>query len=68
MFQVQIALIVVSVCLVILGIKGFTGSGLALSKATILHGWRARIAGTLCIIAGIVLVPLTWKIIGIMVG
>lgn len=48
----------VSVALIILGIKGFTPSGLALSKSTTLTGPKARLVGTLCILSGLALIPL----------
>ncbi|GAC1334866.1 MAG: hypothetical protein NVSMB14_02100 [Isosphaeraceae bacterium] len=50
--MVQIALVVVAVGLIILGIKGFTKSGLALSKEKTLTGRPAKIVGACCIFAG----------------
>jgi len=56
--MLQIALVAVSVGLIILGIKGFTASGLAFSKAVTLRGTTGKIVGSICIVAGIVLIPL----------
>jgi hypothetical protein len=55
--MVQIALVIISICLIVLGIKGFTKSGLALSKSTTLTGTPAKIVGVLCIIGGLGLIP-----------
>jgi len=55
--MLQIALLAVSVGLIILGIKGFTPGGLAFSKKTTLRGRSGMIVGTLCIVAGIVMIP-----------
>lgn len=56
--MIQIALVAVSVGLIILGIKGFTPSGLALSKTRTLTGSSAKVIGALCILAGLGLIPL----------
>jgi hypothetical protein len=56
--MIQIALLVLSVLLVIIGIKGFTPSGLQLSKNTNLVGRRGKIVGAICIALGIGLIPL----------
>jgi hypothetical protein len=56
--MIQIALVAVSVGLIILGIKGFTRSGLAFSKTTTLTGTSAKVVGSLCILGGLGLIPL----------
>lgn len=56
--MIQIALLVLSVLLVVTGIKGFTPSGLQLSKNTNLVGRQGKIVGAICIVLGIGLIPL----------
>ncbi len=56
--MIQIALVAVSVGLIILGIKGFTRSGLALSNTTNLTGIPGKVVGVLCILGGLGLIPL----------
>ncbi len=56
--MIQIALILVSIGLIGLGIKGFTPSGLEFSKTTTLTGTRAKVVGALCILAGCALIPI----------
>lgn len=56
--MLQVGLVVVSIALGVLGIKGFTPSGLALSKNTTLTGPKAKLVGTFCILGGLALVPL----------
>jgi hypothetical protein len=56
--MIQIALVAVSVGLIVLGIKGFTRSGLAFSETTTLTGASAKVVGALCILAGLGLIPL----------
>jgi len=56
--MIQIILLVVSVLLIVLGIKGFTPSGLQLSKDTILTGPKGKLVGSICIALGIGLIPL----------
>jgi len=61
--MIQLALLAVSVGLIVLGIKGFTASGLAFSKTRTLTGRSAKIVGALCIAGGIALVPLVTLVI-----
>ena len=56
--MIQIALVVLSILLVVIGVKGFTPSGLQFSKGTVLKGRRGKIVGSICIAAGIGLIPL----------
>lgn len=56
--MLQILLVGVSIGLVILGVKGFTASGLALSKTKTLRGRPAMIVGSICIVAGLAFIPL----------
>ena len=56
--MIQIALVVLSVLFVVIGIKGFTASGLQLSKNTVLKGKSGKIVGAICIAFGIGLIPL----------
>jgi hypothetical protein len=56
--MIQIALVALSIGLFVLGVKGFTRSGLAFSKTTTLTGTKAKIVGALCILGGIGLTPL----------
>lgn len=56
--MVQIALVVVSVLLVVLGIRGFSASGLALTRNIKLTGRKGKIVGVLCIVLGVGLIPL----------
>jgi hypothetical protein len=56
--MLQIAALAVSIGLIVLGIKGFTPSGLAFSKTKTLTGSSARIVGALCILGGLGLIPL----------
>jgi hypothetical protein len=64
--MIQIAMVVVSVCLIVLGIKGFTRSGLALSKTTTLTGTSAKVVGVLCILGGIAVIPMFLLLIALM--
>jgi hypothetical protein len=43
--MIQIALVALSIGLIVLGVKGFTRSGLAFSKTTTLTGPKAKIVG-----------------------
>ncbi len=61
--MIQIALLAVSVGLVVLGIKGFTRSGLAFSQTKTLTGTSAKIVGSICILSGLGLIPLFLLII-----
>lgn len=61
--MIQILMIGCSIGLIILGIKGFTPSGLAFSKTTTLRGTSGKIVGTACIIGGIALIPLFFVIV-----
>ena len=56
--MIQIALVVLSILLVIIGIKGFTPSGLKLSNSTTLRGRDGKIVGAICIAFGLGLIPL----------
>jgi hypothetical protein len=56
--MIQTALVGVAVGLIVLGIKGFTPSGLAFSRTKTLSGSSAKVVGTLCILAGLGLIPL----------
>lgn len=55
--MIQIAVLVVSVGLIILGIKGFTASGIPLTKTTALKGTQGKIVGVICILAGVAFIP-----------
>ncbi len=63
--MIQIALIVVSIGLVVIGIKGFTKQGLTLTRNTRLSGAWGKIVGTLCILLGLGLVPLVLVLSGL---
>lgn len=56
--MIQIALVLVSIGLIVLGAKGFTKQGLQVSRKTTLTGTPAKIVGVLCILGGFVLIPL----------
>jgi hypothetical protein len=56
--MIQIALLAVSIALIVLGAKGFTASGIPLSKETTLKGTTGKIVGVICILAGVILVPI----------
>lgn len=56
--MIQVALIVVSILLIVIGAKGFTSSGVQLSRNTILRGRTGRIVGAACIVTGLGLIPL----------
>ena len=56
--MLQIAAIVVSIALIILGVKGFTSSGIAFSRTKTLTGRTAKVVGTLCILGGLGFIPL----------
>ncbi len=49
--MIQIALAILSLLLVLIGIKGFTPSGLQFSKNTALNGRKGKIVGGICIAA-----------------
>jgi hypothetical protein len=56
--MIQIALVVLSILLIVIGIKGFTPAGLQFSKNTVLKGRNGKIVGAICIALGIALIPL----------
>lgn len=56
--MIQILLLVTSIGFIVLGVKGFTANGLALSKSKSITGTPAKIVGVCCILAGIGLIPL----------
>jgi hypothetical protein len=56
--MIQIALVVLSILLIVIGIKGFTPTGLQFSKNTVLKGRTGKIVGAICVGAGIGLIPL----------
>ncbi|MGI9466384.1 MAG: hypothetical protein ACR2OA_04610 [Rubripirellula sp.] len=56
--MIQIGLVVLSILLAVIGIKGFTSSGLRFSKNTVLKGRNGKIVGAICIAVGIGLIPL----------
>ena len=64
--MIQIALIVVSVAMIVLGIKGLTSSGLALTKSKSLTGTPAKVVGGLCILGGLTLIPMMLLMIWLM--
>jgi hypothetical protein len=60
--MLQIAVVAVSVGLIILGIKGFTRSGLAFSNSRTLKGKSAKVVGAICILSGLGFIPLVFLI------
>jgi hypothetical protein len=56
--MIQIAVVLVSIGLIILGVKGFTASGIPLTKGTALKGTQGKIVGVICIVTGLVFIPL----------
>lgn len=56
--MIQIAAIAVSIALIVLGIKGFTATGIPLSKTTTLKGTQGKIVGVICIAAGLLFIPI----------
>jgi len=63
--MIQIALVLVSIGLVVIGIKGFTKDGLTLARNTRLTGASGKIVGTLCILFGLGLIPLVLVVSGL---
>ena len=63
--MIQIALVVVSIGLVVIGIKGVTKDGLTLTRSTRLTGASGKIVGTLCILLGLTLIPLVLVVSGL---
>ena len=55
--MIQIGILLVSIGLVVLGIKGFTASGIPLSKRTTLKGTSGKVVGAICILAGVAFIP-----------
>ena len=55
--MIQIAVLAVSVGLVFLGAKGFTASGIPLTKTVTLNGTRGKIVGVICMLAGLGFIP-----------
>lgn len=55
--MLQIAVLAVAVGLVFLGIKGFTASGIPITKTFSLNGTRGKIVGVICVLAGLAFVP-----------
>jgi hypothetical protein len=56
--MIWIVLLLLSILLCVIGIKGFTPSGLQFSKDTVLTGRDAKIVGLVCIAFGIGLIPM----------
>lgn len=56
--MIQIAVVVLSILLVVIGAKGFTSSGLQLSQETTLKGRTGKIIEAICIVFGVGLIPL----------
>jgi hypothetical protein len=56
--MIWIVLLVLSMLLFFIGIKGFTPSGLQFSKDSVLTGRDAKIVGVVCIAFGIGLIPM----------
>lgn len=56
--MIQIGVLLVSIGLIVLGIKGFTASGIPISKAVVLKGTSGKVAGVVCILAGLAFIPL----------
>ena len=56
--MIQIAVLAVSIGLIVLGVKGFTASGIPLTKTSALKGTQGKIAGVVCIVAGVLFIPL----------
>ncbi len=59
----QIALLLVSIGLIVLGIKGFTASGIPFTSTTTLKGTTGKIVGVACILGGVMLVPVFMLIV-----
>ncbi|MEX2174756.1 MAG: hypothetical protein WD872_10365 [Pirellulaceae bacterium] len=55
--MIQIAVLAVSIGLIFLGV-GFTAGGIPLTKTTALKGTQGKIAGVVCIVAGVLFIPL----------
>ncbi len=55
--MVGAALTFVSAGLIIIGMTGFTASGLGLGQTRIVTGTSAKVVGTLCILAGLLVIP-----------
>jgi hypothetical protein len=56
--MIQIGILAVSIGLIILGIKGFTASSIPLTKTTALRGTQGKFVGVVCIVAGLLFIPL----------
>ena len=56
--MIQIAVLAVSIGLVILGVKGFTKTGIPISKNVALSGTSGKVAGVICILLGLAFIPL----------
>lgn len=63
--MIQIALVAVMIGLIVIGIKGFTKSGLKLTQTTTLSGTPGKVVGTICIVLGIGLIPLFFLCVGL---
>lgn len=63
--MIQIALGAVAVGLLYLGYKGFTDGGIPISKTIVLRGTSGKIAGVLCIVAGVIFIPAFLVAIGL---
>lgn len=55
--MLQIAVIGLCIGFIVLGVKGFTASGLALTKTKTLRGTPAKILGAICIAIGLGIIP-----------
>ena len=64
--MLQLVLLLVSIALICLGIKGLTGN-LQLSPEVELTDTSARIVGALCVVLGIGLMPIFYGIMGLFI-
>ena len=53
-------LIACAIGLIVLGVKGFTASGIRVSRSKTLKGRNGKILGVICIASGILLLPAFW--------
>lgn len=61
--MIQLALLICSIGLIVIGIKGLSGRGIALSKTKTLTGPQAKAVGVACIIGGLALIPALFLIV-----
>lgn len=52
-----------SVCLIAIGVNGFTHGGMRFNKNRVISGIAGKILGTCCILGGVLLIPMVFVVL-----